>query len=89
MRHVRVGRDAVKQKIGTVLDQRLVRRAKGYAAQRGVPLNTVIEDALRAWLDRAGPGKRGASLVAQTAGNLALDPEQLAALLTEDLYDAA
>ena len=44
----------MKQKIGTVLDPRLIRRAKGHAAQRGVPLNIVIEDALRAWLDKRG-----------------------------------
>ncbi len=78
----------MKQKIGTVLDQRLVRQAKTYAAQRGVPLNAVLEDALRAWLDRA-PRAGAASRVAQTAGNLSLDPVQLAALLAEDLYDAA
>jgi hypothetical protein len=79
----------MKQKIGTVLDPRLIRRAKGNAAQRGVPLNTVIEDALRAWLDRGGVDRAPAVLAAQTAGNLALEPDRLARLLDEDLYDAA
>ena len=77
----------MKQKIGTVLDQHLVRRAKVYAAQRRQPLNTVIEDALRAWLDRAAAKSPATSLVAQTAGNMAIDPAVLATLLTEDLYD--
>lgn len=78
----------MKQKIGTVLDQRLVRRAKVYAAQRGQPLNAVIEDALRAWLDRAAATSAMPSRVAQTAGNMAIDPKALAALLAEDFYDA-
>ncbi len=79
----------MKQKIGTVLDQRLVRRAKIYAAQQGQPLNAIIEEALRAWLDRAAARSPAASLVAQTAGNLALDPSLLASLMAEDLYDGS
>ena len=79
----------MKQKVGTVLDRHLVRRTKVYATQRGQPFNTVIEEALRAWLDRATAKSPGASLVAQTAGNLAIDPAVLSALLAEDLYDAS
>ena len=79
----------MRQKIGTILDPRLIRRAKGHAAQRGVPFNTVIEEALRAWLDRGAADRTAPSLVAQTAGNLSLDPGRLAGLLAEDLYDAA
>ena len=79
----------MKRKIGTVLDQRLVQRAKLYAAQRGQPLNAVIEDALRAWLDRAAAKSLPTSLVAQTAGTLAIDPAVLATVLAEDLYDAS
>jgi hypothetical protein len=78
----------MKQKIGTVLDQRLVRRAKVYAAQRGQPLNAVFEDALRAWLNRADAKLATPSLVMGTAGNMAIDQTVLAALLAEDLYDA-
>ncbi len=79
----------MRQKIGTVLDRRVVRRAKVYAAQRGQPFNAVIEEALRAWLDRPAAKSARASLVEQTAGNLAIDPAVLAGLLREDLYDAA
>jgi hypothetical protein len=79
----------MKQKIGTVLDQHLVRRTKVYAAQRGQPFNRVVEEALRAWLDRAAAKSAAASLVAETAGNLAIDPAVLSTLLAEDLYDAS
>lgn len=79
----------MKQKIGTVLDQHLVRRAKVYAAQRGQPFNAVVEEALRALLDRAAAKAPAVSLVAQTAGSMAIDPAVLSALLAEDLYDAS
>ncbi len=78
----------MKQKIGTVLDQRLIRQAKVYAAQRGQPLNSVLEDALRAWLDRVAAKPARPSLVAETAGSMAIDLAVLADLMAEDLYDA-
>ncbi len=78
----------MKQKLGTTLDRKLVRQAKAYAAERGVPLNAVIEDALRSHLHQVTP-QTGASRTAETAGNLSLPPDQLATLLAEDLYDAA
>src|SRR3990172_1469107 len=61
-------RPAMKQKVGTVLDARLVRRAKVYAAQRRRPLNSVIEEPLAAWLDRPGAATPAGSLVARSAG---------------------
>jgi len=79
----------MKQKVGTVLDARLVRRAKVYAAQRRRPLNSVIEEALAAWLDRPGAATPAGSLVARSAGSMAIDPNLLKTLLAEDLYDAA
>ena len=78
----------MKQKLGTALDRKLIRQAKAYAVQRGVPLNAVIEDALRSLLHQATP-RAGVSRTAETAGNLSLPPDQLAPLLTEDIYDAA
>ena len=79
----------MKQKVGTVLDARLVRRAKVYAAQRRRPLNSVIEEALAAWLDRPGAATPAGSLVARSAWSMAIDPNLLKTLLAEDLYDAA
>lgn len=79
----------MKQEMVIVLDEPLVRRAKVYAALRGQPLNAVIEEALRAWLDGAVAKPPRISLVAQTAGNLAIGPAVLATLLREDLCDAS
>ncbi len=78
----------MKQKIGTVLDPRLIRRAKIYAAQSRQPLNSVIEAALSAWLDRTTSAPR-AGVIGQTAGNMAIPPDTLRELLSEDAYDDA
>ena len=78
----------MKQKLGTAVDRKLIRQAKAYAAQRGLPLNQVIEDALRSLLGQVTP-QTGVSRTADTAGNLSLPPDQLATLLAEDLYDGA
>ena len=78
----------MRQKIGTVLDQRLIRRAKVYAGQRGQALSAVLEDALRVWLDRAEAKPATPGLMAGTAGNMATDEAVLAALMAEDPFDA-
>jgi hypothetical protein len=79
---------AVKRKIGTVLDQHLIRRAKAHAGRRALPLSAVFEDALRAWLDQAEAKGPGPGLIRETAGNMAIEPAVLAALLAEDPYAA-
>jgi hypothetical protein len=78
----------MKQKVGTVIDARLIRKAKVYAAQHRKPLSGVIEEALVAYLERATPKAASGGLMARTAGMLAIDPSILATLLAEDLYDA-
>lgn len=60
---------ATKKKIGTVLDEELVRRAKIAAAREGVPLSQLLEKALVAYL-RAG--KR--DIVAETWGAMHVSP---------------
>lgn len=79
----------MKQKVGTVLDQRLIRRAKVYAGRRGQPLSAVFEDALRAWLDRGEAKPATPGIIAGTAGNMAMDAATLATLMAEDPYDAS
>ncbi len=77
----------MKQKVGTLLDRRVLQQAKAHAAQRKVPLNTVIEEALRAWLAPGSAARAAAPLMTQTEGNLAIDPTTLAAILAEDVYE--
>ena len=53
----------MKQKVGTVIDARLIRQAKTYAAQHGKPLSGVIEEALAAYLEHRTPRATAGGLI--------------------------
>jgi hypothetical protein len=57
----------VKTKIGTILDQGLLRRARSMAAREGKRLNQVIEEALTDHLNRRDAG-HAARVTLRTAG---------------------
>ena len=42
----------MKQKIGTIIDQEVIKLAKRRAAEEGRPLNDLIQDALISYLNR-------------------------------------
>jgi len=60
-----------KKKIGTVLDEELLRRAKMTAAKEGIPLSQLLEKALQAYL---GKGRRR-SIADETRGAMHISPE--------------
>ncbi len=73
----------MKRKVGTVIDEELLRRAKVLAASDGKPLSTVLEDALRQYLDRRkGPGAEG--IVASTWGVMQTEASLLQAIMEEE-----
>jgi len=80
----------VKQKIGTVLEDEVVRRAKRRATEEGRPLSDLIQDALESYLTARAPepGKRETALRLFCDQPLRLAPEQLHAVLEEDAWDA-
>ena len=47
-----------KKKIGTVLDEEMVRRAKVAAANEGIPLSQLLEKALQVYLGTPARGKK-------------------------------
>ncbi|GEM_PF-1708092 len=61
-----------KKKVGTVLDEELVRRAKVAAANEGIPLSQLLEKALQAYLGAPARGKRG--IVKEMWGTIPIDP---------------
>lgn len=73
-------------KVGTSLDAELLRQAQEHAARHKVPLNTVLEQALSAYLQR----ERGqeTDLVARTFGSVTVPRQILDEILAEDIYDA-
>ena len=76
----------MRRKIGTVLDERLVLKAKAVAARQGKPLNQIIEEALRHYLAHRG-GEEDRSLVMESAGTYRITPEALKQVLEEDPLD--
>jgi hypothetical protein len=76
----------VKRKVGTVLDERLLRKAKQVAAREKKPLSVLLEEALDAHLVRLGerPAGRPGQVVEETAGALRIDKKRLTAILKEE-----
>jgi hypothetical protein len=79
----------MKQKVGTVLEQDILRRAKRRAADENRPLSGVIQDALERYLSEgmAGPARRDAAYQFFCERPLQLAPEQLKAVLEHDSWD--
>lgn len=73
----------MKKKVGTVIDEGLLRRAKAAAALEGLPLSKLFEEAVKEYLDRHG-GTRKKSAVALTWRVIETDDSQLQAIMEED-----
>ncbi len=78
----------MKRKIGTIIDEELLRRAKVAAAAQGTPLSHILEVALRDYLDRRGRPRHG-GVVATTWGIMPADATLVKAILEEEgVFDA-
>ncbi len=74
-------------KLGTSLDRTLVQRAQTLAAERGLKLNVVLEDALSRYLS-AEESSSGRDIVEATWGAFKIDRRTLRKVMDEDIYDA-
>ena len=76
----------MKQRIGTALEQDVLRRAKRRAADENRSLSDVIQDALERYLSEgmAEPARRDAAYHLFCEQPLRLAPEQLKAVLEHD-----
>ena len=77
----------MRRKIGTLLDERLLKRAKGRAAREGKALNELLEAALEAYLAR-GPARSSRRLVDEGWGAFRVTRRQLTEALRHDLLDS-
>ena len=79
----------MKQKIGTVLEQDVLRRAKRRAADENRPLSGVIQDALEHYLSEGvpQPARRDAAYQLFCERPMLLEPEQLKTVLEHDSWD--
>ena len=79
----------MKQKVGTLLEKDILRRAKRRAADDGRPLSDVIHDALEKYLS-AGlpePARREAAFQLFCERPIKLDSGQLKAVLEHDSWN--
>lgn len=73
----------MKKKVGTAIDEDLLRRAKVVAAADGIPLSKVLENALREYLDRRR-GARADGTVASTWSVVPADASLVQAIMEEE-----
>jgi hypothetical protein len=79
----------MKQKVGTLIEEDIMRRAKRRAADEGRPLSDLIQDALATYLsDRiVEPAQREAAYQLYCELPIKLTPTQFKAVLEEDAWD--
>ena len=77
----------MRRKIGTLLDERLLKRAKERAAREGKALNELLEAALEAYLAR-GSARSSRRLVDEGWGAFRVTRRQLTEALRHDLLDS-
>ena len=79
----------MKQKIGTVLEEDVLRRAKRRAADESRPLSDVIQDALERYLSEGvpQPARRDAAYQLFCERPMLLASEQLKTVLEHDSWD--
>ena len=79
----------MKQKIGTILEKEVLRRAKRKAVEDGRPLSGVIQDALESYLSQARPepAKRDAAYQLFCERPMRLSKKQLRAVFEADVWD--
>ena len=78
----------MRKKIGTVIDEELLRRAKIRAASDSMPLSKVLESALRDYLDRP-QGPRSQRVAASTWGVMQASASLVGTVMEEPgVFDA-
>ncbi len=79
----------MKQKIGTLIEEQVMRLAKRRAAEEGRPLSDLIQDALLQYLgkDAAKPRERKMAYQLFCERPMKIPTDQLRLLLEEDMWE--
>jgi hypothetical protein len=80
----------MKQKVGTLIEEEIMKLAKRRAAEQGRPLSDVIQDALVQYLSVGATDAKERDMACQLFCDrpLKLKPEQFRQVLDEDMWDA-
>lgn len=76
----------MRQKVGTALDEKILRRAKVKASQEGKAFNELLEAALQAYLSRHG-GTSGRRLVEESWGVFRVTSKELKEALKGEIFE--
>jgi hypothetical protein len=79
----------MKKKVGTLLDEEIIRHAKRRAAEEGRPLSDVIQDALASYLSDKGldPKKREKAYQLFCERPIRISKNQFKEILEEDAWN--
>lgn len=79
----------MKHKVGTLIEEDVLRRAKRRATEESRPLSDLIQDALERYLSEGlpDPARRDAAYQLFCERPLRIAPEQLKAVLEHDSWD--
>lgn len=80
----------MKHKIGTLIDEEIIKLAKRRAAEEGRPLNDLIQDALTSYLNRnvSDPHEREAAYRLFCERPIRLSSAQFEQVLEEDAWES-
>jgi hypothetical protein len=80
----------MNQKVSTILDEDLLRRAERESMRQNKPLSSLLGEALKFYLDEKGKAANTGGVVARSWAVLKLAPDTLKSLLEneDDLLDA-
>lgn len=78
----------MKKKIGTLIDEEVIKLAKRRAIEEGRPLNDLIQDALTSYLNRGVPEPRARDAAYRLFCDqpIRLSPSQFQQVLEEDVW---
>jgi hypothetical protein len=81
--------EAMKQKVGTLLEEDVLRRAKRRATDEGRPLSDLIQDALESYLSSRAvdPAKRDAAYQLFCERPMKLTAQQFQTVVEADAWD--
>lgn len=74
----------MRKKIGTVVDDRLYRRAKVEAAKQGRAVSDLLGEALERYLDAGRTGRGSANIADETFGSMRIDRKEFERILREE-----
>ncbi|UCD84822.1 MAG: hypothetical protein JSU92_01140 [Deltaproteobacteria bacterium] len=76
----------MKKKIGTIMEEDILNRAKWTALKEGKKLNQLIEDALESYIKEKDKGRRDKSIVQATKGVFKVNKKVVDEILRQEPF---